>query len=107
MRQRGATLQLVEREVRSAISATCPHRTAGTDQRDPTEHRPCECGCSLFIRLPQIKWLAEGVDSMVGSRRNVLRHYLEQVCGRGGHRTARLKEHAEKLTEVLERVSGE
>ena len=106
MRVRGPSLQLVEREVRSGICATCPHRTAGTDGQGPAESRPCEHGCSLFIRLPQLKWLAEGVDPMVGSRRGVLGHYLDQVCARGGHRTARLKEHAEKLIKVLDRVAG-
>ena len=106
MRQRRSTLRFVEREVRSEICANCPHRTGGTDQQGPTEQRPCECGCPLFMRLPQLKWLAEGVDPMIGSRRNVLHHYLERVCSRGGHRTARLREHAEKLIDVLDRVAG-
>jgi hypothetical protein len=106
MRVRHPSLQLVEREVRSEICATCPHRTAGTDDQGPTESRPCECGCPLFVRLPQLKWLAEGVDPMVGSRRNVLTHYLDQVCGRGGCRTARLREHAGRLIDVLEQVPG-
>lgn len=106
MKVRRPSLRLVEREVRSDICATCPHRTAGTDGQGPTVPRPCECGCPLFIRLPQLKWLAEGVDPMVGSRRNVLSHYVERVCGRGGHRTARLREHAEKVIGVLERVVG-
>ena len=105
MKQRGPSLHLVEREVRSGICATCPHRTAGTDEQGPAEPRPCEYGCSLFMRLPQLKWLAEGVDPMVGSRRNVLRHYLDQVCSRGGHRTARLKDHADKIIDVLDRVA--
>ena len=107
MRQHAPTLQLLERDVRSGICSTCPHRTAGTDGQRPVEQRPCEYGCPLFIRLPQLKWLAEGVDPMVGSRRNVLTHYLDQVCARGGHRTARLKEHAEKVIDVLDRVAGQ
>ena len=63
MMQQVATLELMQRIIRSKICTSCFLRPKGTESMGPMDPRPCEPICQIFINLPQLKKISEHTKS--------------------------------------------
>lgn len=73
------SLKLLRRALRVKVCARCPRRPPASESWASDQIRGCEGDCPIFLHLPQIKTVAEQVDTMVASRKRILRGLLNEI----------------------------
>lgn len=70
-------------DLRVAVCRQCTGRTPCTDHYTSDMPRACEESCSLFNALPDLLYVGQCVDPMVGSRSQTLGFYLNRLATEG------------------------
>ena len=100
MRRHTPSTDDTRRVLRARICATCPYRTAGTDNLSPDQCRPCELTCPLFIQLPHLREVVRQLDPLVGHPRRVIRKAV-----RGLGQVARpARRYTRKVADTIENI---
>ena len=79
------TLETFRTEMRRRVCPKCHLRPRHSESLGPEAVRPCEQSCPLFVHLPMLRKVAILADPMIHPRREAVRQWIAQTCGRDGH----------------------